>query len=611
MANLILHSLEKDKTIKKTVLQAHEIKVTNPTSSITNVNDTDLKISQSEMFRIDTVEEKQAYKIILKEPISTDFTDTTLTLRSFYMKTLTSGKVAIRVKGIDEDIVILNITIPLEPFQVRTYRMPIFQSGGVYETLSGNKINIEKLSIADITSSRVVSDDPSLIMLNNMLCDWSLGFTIGAVLKNADGSNQKNPDGTDKRRYIDIDRDAARDWIYTYSNLAYAFGTKTMQDCVDHFTYLSRCIAIEDVRNISDGTQTAWYHLDVTDPFYEPNDKKRFFDRIGVTDKWRSHWRVSIDTVQSGVASYGGSGGGGWTAISRGAFNQVNDDVLTYILAHEYGHSRGWQHGSMFAYGAWSDRGNGGKDMMGDMLPNICKTLLRMNDLPYTDQFQNWLNSQSEENKLRLTQLECKVYMSIKDGKSHWWNDKLLDFVNKRVKAIEDYAAKINGERDSKRAYYEEKTAILQESLDAFKAQNGGNYNQRIYERWRDTVLTGPEFNFVREKLPNNNNLKWGDRMNQTHATSGGPVQALRETLLNSVANEYNTKPLLNPYNFTSETRFFIQSYDGIDKKRENGKYAELYPNQTYWKFGGCYHENHVYSDKYFIESKYLSVDVR
>ena len=98
----------------------------------------------------------------------------------------------------DEDIVILNITTPLEPFQVRTYNMPIFQSGGVYETLSGNKVNIVKLSPADITRARVVSDDPTLIMLNNMLCDWSLGFSIGGILKNPDGSNQKNPDGTNR-----------------------------------------------------------------------------------------------------------------------------------------------------------------------------------------------------------------------------------------------------------------------------------------------------------------------------------------------------------------------------------------------------------------------------
>ena len=127
MPKLILRSLEKNNTIKKTVLQAYEINVTEPEQSLTNITDNDLKITQSEMFRTDTVDIKQSYKILLREPISPEFTNTTLTLRSFYMKILTSGKVVIRIKGVDEDIVILNITTPLEPFQVRTYNMHIFQ----------------------------------------------------------------------------------------------------------------------------------------------------------------------------------------------------------------------------------------------------------------------------------------------------------------------------------------------------------------------------------------------------------------------------------------------------------------------------------------------------
>lgn len=609
MPNLILRSLEKNNTIKKTVLQAYDIRVIQPESSLTNITDNDLKITQSEMFRTDTVEIKQSYKILLREPISPEFTDTTLTLRSFYMKILTSGKVVIRIKGVDEDIVILNITTPLEPFQVRTYNMPIFQSGGVYETLSGNKVNIVKLSPADITRARVVSDDPTLIMLNNMLCDWSLGFSIGGILKNPDGSNQKNPDGTDKRRYIDIDRDAARDFIYTMSNLAYALGTKTMQDCADHFTYLARCIAIEDVADMSYGPQTAWYHLDVTDPFYNPNDKKRFFDRMGATDQRRCHWRVAIDTEQAGVGSYGGPNGGGWMGLSRGAFNQSYDDSITYIVAHEFGHARGWQHGSMFAYGAWSDRNNAFKDMMGDVFPITCKTLLRMRDLPYLDQFANWFNNSSDEDRLRLTQLESKIYMSILAGKSHWWNEKLLNFVNQRVKDIEDYTKNLNGEKIAEKELVETRTAALQEHLDNWLRENGGEIsNKSKYESWRSVISAMSEFSWIHDTISGLRITAIG-KMNQKYTTND-PVGELKRTLLKRIAI-FDPIVLLNPYNFSTETRFFIQPYDYIDKNRENGKYAELYPDHTYWKFGGCYHTGHIYSDKYFIESKHLCVDAR
>ena len=55
------------------------------------------------------------------------------------------------------------------------------------------------------------------------------------------------------------------------------------------------------------------------------------------------------------------------------------------------------------------------------------KTLLRMRDLPYTDQF-------TKNDQLALDQIETKVYLSLDTG---WWSGNILEHVTKKAEVLE------------------------------------------------------------------------------------------------------------------------------------------------------------------------------
>lgn len=533
------YTCKKGDNIKKTVLKAYNVSTVASNSRLSDISEASLLVKRDKMFKPeDTMDTISKLKIKLRQPIVDVFENDKLELYSFYMKDFKGGKYAIKVKGMNDEIVILDIKETLSPFQVRHYNMPFLSSGGTFKTVGGQTVRITKLNPNDIISTRIIHDDKSLSILNNLVCDWSISFS---------GSNAENA------RYIPVLEKDAKNYIQTFSNMAYAFGSDVMQDCLDHFTYFTRCVFISDVKNISDSTQVAWYHLDKEDPYYNPQDKTTFLNRVGVTDKWNSHWGLSIDTVQTGVGSYGGAGGGGWLAMSRGAFSQSGEDVVTYILAHEFGHTRGWQHGSSFAYGAFSDRANNSRlDFITDMLPNICKTLLHMGVLPYMEQF-----NPKDYDYMYLDQIETKVYLS---GKKDWWSPALWNHVQKKVKAINDYADGIDNENLSKINLIKERVAFLKQHFENWKVANRktGNNNQ-FFIQWRDAVSNNSELAWMKEDMPGRSGRykSYWDEINETYG-SGIPFDKIEEKAVRALSTKVNRDTYFNRWNFTNNTAFTI-----------------------------------------------------
>lgn len=532
-----VYTCEKDSTIKKTVPLVHSISTVADGSRLTEIVDGRLIVGRDEMFKPqDTMALKSQYKIRLRQPIESSFDNGKLVLRSFYMKDLNSAKFAIKIKGMSEEVIVLDIKETLSPFQIKYYKMPILSEGGVFKTVSGKTVQISKLNPTNIVSTRIIHNDKSLKAINNLAADWSISFS-----------------GTEGGRYIPIMREDARNYIQTYTNMAYAFASPVMNDCLDHFTYFTRVVFIEDVAGISDSRQTAWYHLDKSDKYYNAGDKKRFLDRVGVTDKWISHWSLSIDTSQVGVASAGGAAGGGWLALSRGAFNQSGEDVITYILAHEFGHSRNWQHGSSFAYGAFSDRANNSRlDYITDMLPNIGKTLLHMGVLPYMDQF-----SPSAYDYMALDQIEAKVYLS---GKKDWWSPELWNHVQKKVKAINDYADGIDNSSQAKINLIKERVVFLKQHFENWKVANNktGNNNQ-YFIQWRNAVSNNKELAWMKENMPGRSGAykSYWDEINETYNT-GIPFDKIETKAVNALSTKVNRDAYLNKWGFTNNTAFTI-----------------------------------------------------
>ena len=66
-------------------------------------------------------------------------------------------------------------------------------------------------------------------------------------------------------------------------------------------------------------------------------------------------------------------------------------------------------------------------DGVRDIVTAIGKTLLRMRDLPYTDQF-------TKNDQLALDQIETKVYLSLDTG---WWSGNILEHVTKKAEVLE------------------------------------------------------------------------------------------------------------------------------------------------------------------------------
>ena len=359
-------------------------------------------------------------------PIKVKFDNETISITSCLMKELRDAKIVVKINGLKGEYILMDYTKngtgkALIPFMDNKYKVDLFKNGGVIEDLEGNKIKLEKLNPHDITAIRLEHNDETLKKIEQIKADWDLGFTGSKTAE--EGS-----------KWVRVNREYARKWIMFITNLAYLFSSETFFQIIDHYTYISRCIFKRTPG--SENSPARLYHLDVNDPEYKKQDQYELFGDLGlskVPGVTRKKARMALGVLDwktsNGAA---GLGGGGILGVVRGYLDSTAEDVCNYVIAHEFGHSAGYAHGSSFAYGEFSDGWH--PDGVRDIVTAIGKTLLRMRDLPYTDQF-------TKNDQLALDQIETKVYLSLDTG---WWSGNILEHVTKKAEVLEQVVEDYN-----------------------------------------------------------------------------------------------------------------------------------------------------------------------
>jgi hypothetical protein len=552
-----LYTCIKDQAISKVTLQANKLMVVD--KPLTNIKATALLKTNDESFKEGDSDESRAVRVRLRQPITVTYSDGILSIDSYFMEYLNNAKITARIKGIQEDIIILDHSdLTIQPFMKNTYNLKL---SGVFESVGGHKIEIEKINPKDIISFNIMHDNRTLSILNNLQTEWSISFSGREytpeeceIIANTANKNdlpaymraEINP-STKNARYVRIKREYAKNYIQVMSNLAYTFASAQMISCLEHFSFLTRSIFIQDT-NGHDGPQIRWWHFDMTDPYYDPNHKKEFLDRVGVTLDKNSHWSLSVDTRQVGVASSGGANGGGWLGMSDYAFNQSGENVVSYMIAHEFGHSRGWNHGTSFAYGTFSDNPRQGQypDALYNLLPSLATTLLHMKVLPYIDQFEN------RGDYLALDQLEAKVYVS---NKQDWWDEELWNHVQRKVAAITEYCDEIDNNKAAQIETLQERLAFVRNHWEEWKART--KRNNLI--QWRNESQEDPDLQWMRENMPGRSGRypTYWDEFNETYG-SGVPFDRIETKAMNALSTKFNRNSLLNPRGYSSSLEFKI-----------------------------------------------------